>query len=63
MIGAIVIEIVNSKYFAPVHLNQGGGGLVIVSVPPVKDFSLPRLHSHMAGSVATPEQGQKVDIF
>ena len=50
-------------YFCIFHLNQGGGGLVIMGVPPVKDFPLPGLHSHMTGSVATPEQGQRVDII
>ena len=34
-----------------------------MSVPPVQDFPLPGLHSHMTGSVATPEQGQRLDIM
>ena len=36
---------------------------MIMGVPPVKDFPLPGLHSHMTGSVATPEQGQGLDTI
>ena len=63
MIVIAIVILVDFMCFAPAHLNQGGGGLVIMSVPPVQDFPLPGLHSHMTGSVATPEQGQRLDIM
>ena len=51
------------RRFAKAHLNEGGVCLVVVSVPPVQDFSLSSLHPHMAGSVAAPEKGQRIYII